>query len=355
MSPTKQGISPEWPAAGAGKSPKVAAKKQHPPLLSLEDDLTPQREAVHGRRKQSQPVKTSSHPADVVKQVEAERQRDIAYEQKQREKNEAINRLLLNLDEETDRGAASQPSSAPPSRCASASQVHPRVPSDDGSRSPQHGRRALGVNGGADNPSGSSPAERELQSKSEFVLLHPSDVNGSPQQRPQAVQEAGEIAAKKADPASSDDEDNEGEGGNDSEFAVNNRMQEYKQMLTDIDVALTCKERPAEDFGENADCPPALDVQDSEEPLKKFMLAGATLRLDVAPSAPLSQRAEVLRSFLDDELGTDAFLQLYRVISEDDESAVDEVALQLPENKRKMIPLVKQLAYCDDQVNLNQG
>eukprot|EP01060_Flectonema_neradi_P021828 TRINITY_DN2984_c0_g2_i1.p1 TRINITY_DN2984_c0_g2~~TRINITY_DN2984_c0_g2_i1.p1 ORF type:complete len:718 (+),score=117.00 TRINITY_DN2984_c0_g2_i1:83-2155(+) len=237
---------------------------------------------------------------------EAEEQ-ERQYDQKQREKVKAVNGMLLGADKKERDGSSSDPGSRPGS-------------------GPQHGRRATEpqVSPSADQKP-VPPEGGELHGQSQFVALDQSS-------------------------SSEDEEDEE-----DTELNANRRMEEYKQMMTDIGTALK-KPGGSQDFGEDADCPPALAPQTQADP-PKFILAGATLRLDVAPTAPLSQRSEVLREFIDKQIGTDVFIKAYRLISDGDysEELTSKAVKIIGEPNKQLVPLIAQLVYCDDQVNLNQS
>ena len=257
-----------------------------------------------GKRPPPLNVEQPSHGRRAMSDKEVEDQ-ERQYDQKQKDKMKAVNEMLLGADKK-DNGSSSDPGSRPGS-------------------GPLHGRRAT-------EPAQVSPAnkpgaqpEGELHGQSQFVALDQSS-------------------------SSSEEEEDE----EDTELNANRRNEEYKLMMTDIGTALK-KPGGSQDFGEDADCPPALAPQTKADP-PKFILAGATLRLDVSPTAPLSQRSEVLREFIDKQIGTDDFVKSYHLISDGDysEELISKVTKIVGESNKQLVPLIAQLVYCDDQVNLNQ-
>eukprot|EP01064_Diplonema_japonicum_P027828 TRINITY_DN4130_c0_g4_i1.p1 TRINITY_DN4130_c0_g4~~TRINITY_DN4130_c0_g4_i1.p1 ORF type:complete len:751 (+),score=204.76 TRINITY_DN4130_c0_g4_i1:59-2254(+) len=291
----------------AQASPRPGARGQAMALPNL--DLEPQ----YGRRKGQASPKNAG--------AEKEKERERQYEQVQKEKRMAVNNLLLNDMPSKDDKYLSD-GSRPSSEAVSPSHIVAKVGSSDEGKVPpiMHGRRAT---------EGNIQVEEEMAGQSQFVPTE-DDTADTP------------------DTDSSDEPDSEND--------KNRRMEEYKEMIDDIDKALTKKPGVEEDFGEEVDCPPALAPSKVADP-PKFTLAGATLRLDVAPTAPLSQRAEVLRHFIDAQLGTELFLKAYKLISESkvNEKVLQSVEVLLGDSQKEMGALIIQLVYSDDQVNLNQN
>ena len=172
---------------------------------------------------------------------------------------------------------------AAPSRAEVSPKYEDRKDSPRGPSPPSHGRRASV--GGTPPPEQKRPAPIEKDRGSEGSDSEAVDVQ------------------------SSDSEEEEP----DTDHQKQVRDQEYDAMLKNIDKALTAKPNNDEDF-EDAEDGSGGGGGDAKDP--KFLLDGATLRLDVPRAAPLSERLEVLRQFIDSHLGTDLFLKAYKMISE---------------------------------------
>eukprot|EP01063_Lacrimia_lanifica_P008003 TRINITY_DN1513_c1_g1_i1.p1 TRINITY_DN1513_c1_g1~~TRINITY_DN1513_c1_g1_i1.p1 ORF type:complete len:697 (+),score=307.37 TRINITY_DN1513_c1_g1_i1:123-2213(+) len=296
----------------SNRAAAVPGRARQPSTAEADRGLVP-----HGRRKGStpdgdQPANPAKERAEKEKELEKARElkaREQEYEEKQRKRREAVNQLLL--EEAASAGNNSRPSS--------------------GGQSPvMHGRRAT--------------------PKTDAHKASPPSGPGLDALPPRGRSPTEQLVEALADDSSSDEEEPESEG------AKKLRLEEYDVMKKMVDNALTMKPSADEDFEDGIDCPPALAPQAPTASAPKFMLGGATLRLDVPQTAPLSQRSEVLREFLDHQVGTGPFVKAYHMISEGDadEKNIAQIEAVVGEAKKDFVPLIIQLAYCDDQINLNQ-
>ena len=243
----------------------------------------------HGRRK----LDAEAALKEKAEDERVARRRETEYEAKQRDRREAVNHLLLNEQLPSKGDGPSPPGSRP------ASSGGPSSP-------PAHGRRstAAGLSEAA------AAAAAAAQKKFEDPAV------GVPQGR-----------EREGEGGDAEDEEDEEDDVPENEAQRGTRVQQYKEMQADIEKALTIKPGEDEDFDEGAELTPGGGGGGGgPQPSGggdggKFMLAGATLRLDVPQSAPMSQRLEVLRQYIDDNLGTDVFVKAYKMISELDNTA----------------------------------
>lgn len=88
----------------------------------------------------------------------------------------------------------------------------------------------------------------------------------------------------------------------------------------------------------------------------KFMLNGEMLRLPVREEDSLALKVEALRCFLEERLGTDPFLRVYRRLEsltqdDDDEAVSREFVSALGPEKLAYLQLVHQLIICEENMH----
>lgn len=90
---------------------------------------------------------------------------------------------------------------------------------------------------------------------------------------------------------------------------------------------------------------------DKVQKTEKFMLNGATLKLGSIGDDPLSYRIELLRSYLQKELGIERLFGLYRKVklAENDDSGSEFDK----DNDETFIPLILQLIFCENKAYSN--
>jgi hypothetical protein len=98
---------------------------------------------------------------------------------------------------------------------------------------------------------------------------------------------------------------------------------------------------------------PAGGASSGGDPMGKFRLLGATLRLpNVTERDSVAHRIESLRMFLEKMVGDDLFMQVYRLLDgmseEDDDDAIIARANAVLGPKKIYLSLVNQLIYCED-------
>jgi NIMA (never in mitosis gene a)-related kinase len=104
----------------------------------------------------------------------------------------------------------------------------------------------------------------------------------------------------------------------------------------------------------NAPLPTDADFEEAAAP-GHFVLDGKELQLPrVTDASSLWTRIEALKVFLEDRLGFDAFIGLYRILqrmgenTESDDALLDNATQSLPKEKHALIPLITQLILCEE-------
>ncbi|KAF0981064.1 hypothetical protein FDP41_012852 [Naegleria fowleri] len=90
---------------------------------------------------------------------------------------------------------------------------------------------------------------------------------------------------------------------------------------------------------------------------QKFKLMGKTLQLENAKeNDSLNFRIEALRKYLEEALGDDALIRVYKLLRRDDvaEGLIEKEIQELLGSKQSYLPLVHQLIFCEDILNENQ-